>query len=98
ALAAYAKGQRAVKVLGVDYLDPHPDAALELAKKSDVAYPLVVDPRGALDRASPLPHISAMPMTVFIDARGAISHGEAKAYTSERDVAAAARQYLGTSG
>lgn len=98
ALAAYAKSQSAVKVIGIDFLDPHPDAALQLAKDSKVAYPLVTDPGGALDRASPLPHISAMPMTVFLDASGRIAHVEAQAYAHEQDVAKAAQQYLGVSG
>ncbi len=98
ALAAYAKGQSAVQVIGVDFLDPHPDLALRLATDSHVAYPLVSDPKGALDRAHPLPHIGAMPTTVFLDAKGAIAHVEAKPYETEQDVAAAARQYLGTGG
>jgi thiol-disulfide isomerase/thioredoxin len=98
ALAAYAKSQSAVQVLGVDFLDPHPDLALRLATTSKVAYPLVSDPSGALDSADPLPHISAMPTTVFLDAQGAIAHVEVKAYDSEQDVAAAARKYLGTGG
>jgi thiol-disulfide isomerase/thioredoxin len=98
ALAAYAKSHSAVKIVGIDFLDPHPDAALTLAKKSSVAYPLVTDPRGALDKASPLPHISAMPMTVFLDANGKIAHVEAQAYASEREVATAAQKYLGAGG
>jgi thiol-disulfide isomerase/thioredoxin len=98
ALAAYARSQSAVKVLGVDYLDTQPGAALELAKRSNVGYPLVADPEGALDRAHPLPHISAMPMTVFLDRNGAIAHIEFKAYTSKHDVAEAAQQYLGVGG
>jgi len=98
ALAAYAKSQSAVKVLGVDYLDTQPGAALELAKRSKVAYPLVADPKGDLDRASPLPHIPAMPTTVFLKADGSIAHIEAKAYTDQEDVAAAAQQYLGVGG
>jgi thiol-disulfide isomerase/thioredoxin len=98
ALAAFAEHQSAVQVLGVDFLDPQPAAALDLAKRSNVAYPLVADPKGALDRASPLPHIAAMPMTVFVDARGAIAHLEFHAYTSEHDVAAAAQKYLGVGG
>jgi thiol-disulfide isomerase/thioredoxin len=98
ALAAYAKSQSAVQVLGVDFLDPQAAAALDLAKRSKVAYPLVADPKGALDGASPLPHIAAMPMTVFLAADGTIAHVEAKAYTSRSDVAAAARQYLGVGG
>ena len=51
-----------------------------------------------LDTAGALPHISAMPMTVFLDAKGTIAHIEFKAYTNEADVAAAARQYLGAGG
>jgi thiol-disulfide isomerase/thioredoxin len=97
-LATYAKSQSRVRVLGVDYLDTQPGAALDLAKRSNVAYPLVADPKGALDRANPLPHISAMPMTVFLDAKGAIVHVEAAEYTSEAEVAAAARKYLGVGG
>jgi thiol-disulfide isomerase/thioredoxin len=98
ALAAYARNQSAVKVVGVDFLDSQPGAALGLATRSKVAYPLVADPKGALDRAKPLPHISAMPMTVFLDAHGAIAHVEAAAYTSEAEVAAAAQKYLGAGG
>ncbi len=98
ALAAYAKSQSAVKVLGVDFLDTQPGAALDLAKRSNVAYPLVADPKGALDRASPLPHISAMPMTVFVDADGRIAHVEAAVFASRQDVADAARKYLGVGG
>jgi thiol-disulfide isomerase/thioredoxin len=98
ALAAYARSQSAVKVVGVDFLDSQPGAALGLAKRSHVAYPLVADPKGALDRAHPLPHISAMPMTVFLDAKGAIAHVEYAAYTSEADVAAAAEKYVGAGG
>ena len=98
ALAAYATSQSAVKVLGVDYLDTQPGAALDLAKRSHVAYPLVADPKGALDRASPLPHIANMPMTVFVDAQGRIAHVEAVVFTSRQDVASAAEQYLGVGG
>jgi thiol-disulfide isomerase/thioredoxin len=97
-LAAYAKSQSTVKVLGVDFLDTQPGAALDLAKRSKVTYPLVADPNGALDRANPLPHISAMPLTVFLDAKGAIVHVEAAVYTSEAEVAAAAQRYLGVGG
>jgi hypothetical protein len=39
-----------------------------------------------------------MPWTVFLDAQGNVAHIEAKSYDSEKDVAAAAQQYLGTGG
>jgi thiol-disulfide isomerase/thioredoxin len=98
ALAAYAARQSRVEVLGVDFMDPQPGAALELAKNSDVGYPLLADTQGALDRASPLPHISALPMTVFLAADGTITRVEAGTMDSEADVAAAARKYLGVPG
>ncbi|HEX3932411.1 MAG TPA: TlpA disulfide reductase family protein [Nocardioides sp.] len=98
ALAAFARHQSAVKVLGIDFLDTQPVGALQLAGRSHVAYPLVVDAKGSLDRSSPLPHISAMPTSVFIDAAGKVVRVDERAYTSEAEVRAAAQQYLGTSG
>jgi thiol-disulfide isomerase/thioredoxin len=98
ALASYAKSQSAVRVLGVDYIDTQPGAALDLAIHSSVAYPLVADPKGALDHASPLPHIANMPTTVFVDVQGRIVRVEAVVFTSPQDVAAAAAKYLGVGG
>lgn len=98
ALAAYADHQSQVKVLGIDFLDPQPGAALELAKASKVEYPLLADPKGALDKASPLPHIPGLPLTVFLDRDGSIAHIEAGSMNTEADVAAAARKYLGVPG
>lgn len=98
ALASYAKNHPAVKVVGIDFLDQQPGAALELAKASRVGYPLLADTKGALDTASPLPHIPGLPLTVFLDARGAIVHIEAGAMLTENDVEAAAAKYLGTHG
>jgi len=98
ALAAYAAQQSRVKVVGIDFSDQQPGAALELAKASHVGYPLLADTKGALDKASPLPHIPGLPLTVFLDARGAIVHIEAGAMLTEHDVEAAAATYLGTLG
>jgi thiol-disulfide isomerase/thioredoxin len=98
ALAAYAARQTKVRVVGIDFLDPQPGAALQLARRSDVRYPLMADPKGALDKASPLPHISGLPMTVFLDADGSIAHIEAGTMTTAADVEAAAEKYLGVSG
>jgi thiol-disulfide isomerase/thioredoxin len=98
ALAAYAKSQSTVVVLGIDYLDTQPGAALELAEESHVAYSLVADTTGALDTAGALPHITGLPYTAFIDSSGKIVHIEGGAMKTEADVAAAAHQYLGASG
>src|SRR3954453_16630869 len=64
ALAAYADGQSKGQVLAIAFLDAQPAAPLQLAAQSDVRYPLIADPKGALDRTSPLPHIAGLPMTV----------------------------------
>jgi thiol-disulfide isomerase/thioredoxin len=98
ALAAYARHQSAVRVLGVDILDLQPTAALQLARDSLVAYPLVADPAGNLVGQPPVPRNVGLPFTAFLDASGRVVHVEAGAMVSEKDVAAAAAKYLGTSG
>lgn len=98
ALAAYARHQSAVKVLGIDILDPQPGAALQLARDSSVGYPLVADPAGNLVGRSPVPRNVGLPFTVFLDASGKVVRVKAGAMTSEKDVAAAVRKYLGVGG
>ncbi len=98
ALAAYARQQSAVRVVGIDILDVQPAAALQLARDSKVGYPLVADPAGNLVGRRPLPRQVGLPFTVFLDASGRAVHTEAGAMTTEADVAAAARKYLGVPG
>ena len=98
ALAAYARHQSAVQVLGIDLLDLQPEAALQLARDSKVGYPLVADPAGNLVGREPVPRQPGLPFTVFLDASGRVVHVEAGAMTSEKDVAAAAEKYLGVAG
>jgi thiol-disulfide isomerase/thioredoxin len=98
ALASYARSQSKVKVFGIDYADPDPGGALQLARSSKVGYPLVADPGVQLDHASPLPHIPGLPITVFLDASGKVVHIEAGALKSPAAVASAVQQYLGVGG
>ena len=98
ALATYARSHPEVKILGVDYLDTQPGAALELAEKSRVGYPLVADPTPVLDKARPLPHIAGLPFTAFVAADGRVVHMEAGAMLTEANVAAQAQKYLGAGG
>jgi thiol-disulfide isomerase/thioredoxin len=98
ALAAYARSHPSVQVLGVDYLDVQPAAALKLARDSKVAYPLVADPEGHLAGRRPLTRIPGLPFTAYLDASGRVVHVEAVPMTSVRDVAEAAQKYLGTGG
>jgi thiol-disulfide isomerase/thioredoxin len=98
ALAAYARAHPSVKVVGIDFLDPQPAAALQLAVRSDVRYPLLADTRGEVDEESPLIHIPGLPLTVFLAADGSVTHIEARTMSTERDVAATASRYLGAGG
>ncbi|GAB6986088.1 TlpA family protein disulfide reductase [Nocardioides pyridinolyticus] len=59
-----------VGVLGVDYQDVQPDAAIELAGRLGVTYPLVADPGGDLNAEDPLPVIRGVPWLIFLDADG----------------------------
>ena len=56
-----------VQVLGVDWLDTQPAAALELARSTGVTYPLVADPAAATK--VPL-RIRGLPGVAFVDADG----------------------------
>ena len=98
ALAAYARRQSAVQVLGIDLLDLQPEAALQLARDSKVGYPLVADPAGNLVGREPVPRQPGLPFTVFLSASGRVVHVEAGAMKSEQDVRAAAEKYLGAAG
>lgn len=57
-----------VAFVGVDVQD-RPEPALELARRTGVAYPLVEDPRGELYEAL---RGAGMPTTLFVDARGTV--------------------------
>jgi thiol-disulfide isomerase/thioredoxin len=59
-----------LRVLGVDYQDPQPKAALELVARSRVTYPLLADPDGAL--RVPF-RVRGLPGIVFVRPDGSTS-------------------------
>jgi thiol-disulfide isomerase/thioredoxin len=63
-----ARGQ--VGVLGVDYLDTQPGAALDLVKEAGVTYPLLADPAG--DLREPF-RVRGLPGIVLVDAGGKVT-------------------------
>lgn len=81
-----------VRVLGVDFQDPQPDTALELAKDSGVTYPSVADPAGEVEE--PLRMVGP-PITVFLRADGTVAGTKNGQYTSYDDLAADVREHLG---
>ena len=89
--AAFArKYQGKVAVLGVDWMDTQPAAALQLAARSQVAYPLVSDP----DR-----HIrgNTLPQLFLVDKDGAIAFHEAVEIKSLGQLEALVYKHLGVS-
>ncbi len=84
-----------VPVLGVDYLDVQPAAALALAKRSGVTYPLLADPQGALNGQAPFPALRGLPFVVLVDADGAVRYRGFGGVESEQDLVDLVREHLG---
>ncbi|GAA4363408.1 TlpA disulfide reductase family protein [Nocardioides caricicola] len=62
-----------VPVLGIDYQDQQPAAALDLARTTGVTYPLLADPGGDLNAQDPLPVIRGLPHLVFLAEDGEVA-------------------------
>ena len=86
-----AAGDR-LTVIGVDYDDTSPGAALQLAADSGVTYSSVADP--ASDLRADL-EVIALPQTVFVDASGQIVATERRQITSYDMAADLVREHLG---
>ncbi len=91
AKADKAYGER-VRILGIDFADVAPDAAIALARSSGVTYPLLVD-RGSSIKAAL--NVIGLPQTVFVDAQGTMVFTERAPFRSYADLAAAIRTHLG---
>jgi thiol-disulfide isomerase/thioredoxin len=73
-------------VIGIDWQDTQPEAALELAEESGVTYPLMADP-GAETRV-PF-RVRGLPGVVLVDAEGQVAHIEyvvIRSYEQLRDL------------
>lgn len=81
-----------LRIIGVDFADSAPDAALELAEKSGVTFPLLADPDS--DTKAPL-KVIGLPQTVFVDAQGTMVATERVAFRSYADLTAAIEKHLG---
>lgn len=84
-----------VPVLGIDYNDTQPGAALELVQQTGVTFPLLADPQTALDGADPLPRIPGLPMLVLVDESGEVEHFEFVQITSLRQLEDLVVEHLG---
>lgn len=91
----YAAHGDQVAVLGIDYQDMQPAAALALAKKAGVTYPLVADPGGEINAQAPISVIRGIPWFVFVDADGHVSNA-AGGVDSVDELVTLANEHLGT--
>lgn len=88
----YEQAAGRVGVLGIDYEDTRPEAALSLVKSSGVTYPLVADPGGAVDAAL---HVRGLPAAVFVDEDGSVVHAEYVVIRSTAQLAGLVEEHLG---
>lgn len=84
-----------VPVLGVDYQDVRPDAAMALVRATGATYPLLADPQSELDRAAPFPALRGLPFLVLVDADGRVVHQEFTIITSEQQLVDLVDEHLG---
>lgn len=93
ALATFAKryaGQ--VSVVGVDFLDTYPGAAIDLAQQSRVTYPLLADECGDLQQ-SDLRQPGGFPAFYFVHADGSVDGPVMGGLDSVQQVADLAQQH-----
>jgi thiol-disulfide isomerase/thioredoxin len=81
-----------VTVLGLDFEDPAPGAALQLAADAGVTFASVADPDA--DVRADL-EVMALPQTVFVDGDGIVVATERRQLTSFEQAADLVRQHLG---
>lgn len=93
--AFYEKYGDEVAVLGIDYLDTQPRAALELAKETGVTYPLVADAGGELNRKDPFPPVLGLPYLAFVDAQGRLAYTAPGGVESAQELVDLVNEHLG---
>jgi thiol-disulfide isomerase/thioredoxin len=95
-LPLFAKAHRElggnVRVLGIDFADPAPDSARQLAATAGATFPSYVDPKSTI-RADL--KVIGLPQTVFVDGRGTIVATERRAFRSYADLSEALVEHLG---
>ena len=87
----HRKGRGTVKVLGIDYLDTQPAAALGLVRDTGVTFPLVADPDGTLRNEF---KIRGLPGVVFVDADGRVVAVEFRVVRSYAELRTLVQQRL----
>jgi cytochrome c biogenesis protein CcmG/thiol:disulfide interchange protein DsbE len=88
----YRSSSGRVQVLGVDWQDTEPGAAIAFAAELGLTYPQLADPTGETRAALSM---VGLPMTVFLDASGQIIHVESGPILSVDDLQQLISEHLG---
>lgn len=84
-----------VPVLGINFLDVMPEAALELARSTGARYPSLADPGGLLLEQKRLRLSAGNPQFLLLDAEGEIAHQSAGGLDSLAEIVALVNEQLG---
>lgn len=77
-----------VAVIGINFLDPRPEAAAELIAETGVTFASYADPDGEIagQGALPLQLLRGLPYTAYVAADGEVVYGEFRAYDSLEEI------------
>lgn len=84
-----------IGVVGIDWQDVQPQAALELARETGVTYPLLADPGDETSGAGPIQRVRGLPMLLLVDAEGKVVHQEFVALRSRAQLDDLVEEHLG---
>lgn len=84
-----------VTVLGLDYNDVKPVAAMALAERTGVTYPSLADPGGEFRGVDGFGVVRGLPGWVFVDDDGTVAHVEYVAVDSVAEIEDLVREHLG---
>jgi thiol-disulfide isomerase/thioredoxin len=90
----HRKAGTKVQLIGIDYDDPLPVQAIKFAVEQKLDYPHLVD----TDKQTRVPfQIGGPPLTVFVDAKGAMVHVHYGAFKSQQELDQLVKDKLGVS-
>lgn len=89
-VSAAAKGK--VRFLGIDYTDPRPELAIAFAQEAGWTYPQLEDPEAGTRVPLKIP---GPPVTIFVDAHGAIRGTHISEFASAAQLRTAIAEKLG---
>ncbi len=84
-----------VEVVGIDFQETQPEAAVELVAETGVTYRLLADRLGDLNGADPLPNFQGLPLQVFVDDDGEVAYMAYEAFGSVEEIEEMVGEHLG---